>query len=94
VAQARAAYTLELLRLNERESLRAARRNAYGTYHARLEQYCNRKDAGATALVLQGLAKDIVRTPHRMVWQAMQRYRGAVLELNALFTRAPEALRW
>ena len=41
--------TIKILGLNDRDDVVKARRNAFGNYSARLEQYITRRDGGATA---------------------------------------------
>jgi uncharacterized protein (TIGR02646 family) len=90
----RAEHTIELLRLNERELLAKARRNAFGTYRARLNEYAQKKQQGATAKQLTILVNDLLETPHPTVWAEMKRQNSDFSELMNLFVRAPEALNW
>lgn len=90
----RAEYTIELLRLNDRDVLTKARRNVFGSYRARLREYRGRKRAGAAADELDRLAKDLQEMPHPTVWAEMKRQRDVYPELARLFDDAPEALLW
>ncbi len=91
---ARAEYTIELLHLNDRDLLPRARRNAFGSYRARLIEYEKKKRHGTAATVLQNLANDLLQTPHPTVWAEMKRQRNDHLELKQLFQQVPEALNW
>ncbi len=92
--QLRAEYTIELLHLNDRDLLPRARRNAFGSFRARLIEYEKKKSQGATASVLRNLVKDLLQMPHPTVWAEMKRQRNDHLELNHLFQAVPEALNW
>ena len=93
VDELRAEYTINVLKLN-REVLRAARREAYGTYRARLYEYRDRRDDGANEAAL-GHLRDAIRTSaHPTVWREMQRQREFIGELRTLFEEVPEALTW
>ena len=91
---ARAEYTIELLHLNDRDLSPRARRNAFGSYRARLIEYEKKKRHGTAATVLQNLANDLLQTPHPTVWAEMKRQRNDHLELKQLFQQVPEALNW
>ena len=93
-ATKRADYTIELLRLNERDLLIDARRQAFGSYVARLHRYCQRKNAGADAAELDQLAEGIRTMSHPSVWLEMKRQRALHRELRELFEDVPEALEW
>jgi uncharacterized protein (TIGR02646 family) len=90
----RADYTLRILGLNTRDYLVQSRRNAFGGYLARLEQYLQRKNAGHTDAQLQLLIDDLIRSHHRTVWKEMQRQHTLYPPLTQLFAAAPEALTW
>jgi uncharacterized protein (TIGR02646 family) len=90
----RAEYTIELLKLNVRDVLIRARRNVYGTYLARLEQYTVRKEAGENPAKLLPLVTDLLLVPHPTVWAEMKRQAADYPILQRLFTRSPEALSW
>jgi hypothetical protein len=89
----RAAYTLKVLRLNDREILKAARRAAFGAYRSLLKDYGNELAAGnaASANRIKGY---ICESNHATVWAEMKRQRKSIGELKALFDRAPDALDW
>jgi hypothetical protein len=97
----RATYTFnDVLRLDERNFLRDARREAYGDYKARLLEYVHRRDAGASQVQLDKMIKQLQKKNHPTVWKEMQRYRSRNIlkrvdvELDDLFSEAPEALAW
>ena len=93
VDELRAEYTIDVLKLN-REVLRAARREAYSAYRARLSEYRVLRDDGANETDL-GLLRDAIRTSaHPTVWREMQRQREFIGELRTLFEEVPEALTW
>ena len=91
-----------VLRLNheEREFLRQAREEAYGDYKARLTEYVQWRDAGTPPPRLQKMITQLQKKNHPTVWKEMQRYhrRGILrpvdVDLDSLFTQAPEALTW
>jgi hypothetical protein len=87
----RAEYTIETLRLNEREVLLAGRREAYGSYKARVSEYITHRNNGIPAA---GLIAALRRMQHPTVWREMKRTGPLIPELNALFNQAPEALSW
>ena len=70
------------------------RRNAFGNYEARLEQYVNRKAAGASPQALGRLRNSMLRLDHRTVWVELQRQSNDLPRLRELFQAAPEALQW
>jgi uncharacterized protein (TIGR02646 family) len=90
----RARYTIDLLRLNDRDVLIQARRSAFGSYRARLFEYRERKQEGANAAELDQLARGIKEMPHPTVWQEIKRQRQSYPELDDLFRDAAEALTW
>jgi uncharacterized protein (TIGR02646 family) len=90
----RAEYTIGVLRLNDREALRVARREAYGSYVARLDQYIKRRDAGTSKRGLTKLVRALKRMQHPTVWKEIKRQHAYVPELKTLFTQAPEAKKW
>jgi hypothetical protein len=90
----RASYTIQLLRLNRRDHLRVARREAYGSYRARLTEYVHRRDDGAGNSALDLLTDAIRRMQHPTVWSEMRRQSNLIPELTRLFGQAPEALAW
>ncbi len=90
----RANYTLDVLRLNDRDYLISARKEAYGSYRARLIEYIDCKNAGAQPGQISNLISAIQRMQHPTVWREMQRQHALIGELASLFAQAPEALTW
>jgi uncharacterized protein (TIGR02646 family) len=90
----RARYTIEVLRLNKRDYLPKARREAYYSYRARLSEYTARRDAGASEAESRSMIDAILRMQHPTVLHEMRRQRALIPELRKLIRRAPEALEW
>ncbi|MCI0486337.1 MAG: hypothetical protein L0229_07025 [Blastocatellia bacterium] len=90
----RANYTIEVLRLNERDVLPTARREAYGSYRARLSEYITKREGGAPENRLNALVQALQRMGHPTVWKEMKRQHRLLSELQELFEQAPEALDW
>ncbi|MCY4387902.1 MAG: hypothetical protein OXC18_12450 [Desulfurellaceae bacterium] len=93
IDEQRAHYTIDTLKLN-RDVLLAARREAYGAYRARLFEYRQRRDNGASETALRKRSNAIMTSAHPTVWREMQRQRSLVDELRELFSDVPEALSW
>ena len=93
INQRRACYTIGVLKLN-RDVLLEARREAYSAHRARLSEYRDLQDSGATQAKLDIRRDAIKATAHPTVWREMQRQQLAVAELRALFSDVPEALSW
>lgn len=89
----RVEYTIQLLDLN-RDLLPEARERAFGDYRARLYEYIEKRDAGASAKQRKPLIEAIRTMPHPTVWFEMKRQWRKIDELKTLFTKAPEALTW
>ena len=92
VDETRADYTIEILRLNERDYLIDARFSAFSSFHSRLYEYVDRKNNGASQDELDLKQEGIRRSPHPTVWAEMKRQRNAYPQLSELFDAAPEAL--
>jgi len=92
--QQRAAYTIEILGLNDREELPVARLQAYGNYKARLQEYVVKKNAHAPQAELDKLRDGLMTSNHPTVWREMVRQRDGIPELAPLFAQAPEAALW
>lgn len=88
--QARAQYTITLLKLNMREILPVARREAYLSYRARLHEYA----ALRGTLAGDRVAEAISRCGHPTVWSEMKAQAHLIADLKPLFDAAPEALAW
>ncbi len=89
----RAKYTLEVLRLNEREFLKTVRRASFSWYRALLRDYDDQISAG-NAPKAKEIKDAICAAPQATVWAEMKRQRHAYDELKTLFDRAPDALAW
>lgn len=90
----RAKYTIEVLRLNLRESLRVAREIAYQSYAALLHRYILLRKSGAEKPRLDRLVSALRRSGHAVVWAEMKRQRDKIPDVRALFSAAPEAIDW
>ncbi len=90
----RAKYTIEVLRLNDRDILPEARRCAFGSYKARLHVYRSKKRDGTSSGELQAMIRGIQKMPHPTVWAEMKRQHSLHAELATLFQDVPEALQW
>jgi len=90
----RARYTIEILGLNEREVLPAARRAAYRDYRAHLSQYLAVRSNGGDEAELTRLAHEIRARQHPTVWSEMKRQHASLPNLAPLFAAVPEALTW
>lgn len=90
----RANYTIEVLRLNDRDYLVDARRTAFGTYRARLREYLDEKAAGAARPALDLRRNELLKVGHQTVWREMQRQQANYQKLADMFAAAPEALNW
>lgn len=90
----RAKYTIEVLGLNARELLPAARRAAYRDYRAHLSQYLAVRDGGGDEAELLRLATEVRIRQHPTVWAEMKRQHASLPNLAPLFAAAPEALSW
>ena len=97
----RADYTFnEVLRLNQRPSLRKRREAAFHDYKDRLQAYTNNKNSGATQDKLDRIVQRLKKSDHPTVWAEMQwHYSMGYLEridenLHDLFEQSPEALDW
>ena len=88
----RAGFTIDILRLNERDYLREARRNAMVSYEARLARYVELRNGGAPARKVARVKRCIQQSPHPTVWAEMKRQHGHHESLATLFHAAPEAL--
>lgn len=88
----RAEYTIRVLRLNERDLLVAARADAFGGYRARLREFVQQREAGASPGDLARLGNGFRTAPHTTVWAEMKRQHRHLPELEELFVQAPEAL--
>jgi len=90
----RANYTIDVLRLNEREPLVLGRKQAFGNFRARLVEYDQSKRNGVAQIELNSMISNIKESNHITVWEEMKRWHQMVPALNTLFTNNPEALNW
>ena len=88
----RADYTIDVLRLNDRDYLTKARKEAMVTYEALLARYVELRQDGAPSREVARLRKCIQRNPHPTVWAEMKRQHTRHVSLSTLFSAAPEAL--
>lgn len=89
----RAEFTRDILGLN-RDILVESRREAYGNYVARVEQYIHYKKERAEQIDLERLVDALKRMQHPTVWREMKRLKNAIEGLKKLFDAEPEALNW
>lgn len=94
IERERAQYTIETLKLNEREYLPQSRREAFRDYRAHLKVYRTERTGGASAPKLRAIEDDIRAHRHPTVWSEMKRQHRAIRSLKKLFDDVPEALRW
>ena len=90
----RAEYTIKVLRLNDRDVLLKARKEAYDSYEARLSRYIAVRDKGASTIQLKNRVRALKKMQHPTVWREMKRQQGSIPVLRQLFDDAPEALAW
>jgi hypothetical protein len=90
----RADYTIRVLKLNERDVLLKARKEAYDSYEARLSRYITLRDEGEPVIKLKKRVRALKRMQHPTVWKEMKRQHSLIPTLNQLFADAPEALAW
>ncbi len=90
----RAAYTIKTLRLNARDALVRARREAFHDYRTHLGHYKHERDAGASAAQLAEMRAVILQRQHPTVWREMQRQHEQLPALRPLFAAVPEAATW
>ena len=88
----RADYTIDVLRLNDRDYLTKARKEAMETYEALLARYVELRRDGAPSRQVARLRRCIQHNPHPTVWAEMKRQHTRHGSLSTLFSAAPEAL--
>lgn len=89
----RAEWTRDTLGLNSRR-LPRARKLAIGTFRARLKEYADERDGGASSATLDVLRTEILGLDHQTVLREMQRQAPADPVLQPLFARLPEVATW
>jgi uncharacterized protein (TIGR02646 family) len=92
--RARADYTIRTLRLNARDDLLRARRQAYLDYVAHVHQYRYERSRDAKEPRLAELRDVVRKRQHPTVWREIQRQHHKLAELRSLFSEVPEALSW
>lgn len=88
----RAKYTIDTLRLNARDFLIEARKEAFNTYIDSLKVYVHEKQNGTSREKLIKRQLEIESRQHPTVWIEMKRQRERYTELKLLFLAAPELL--
>jgi len=88
----RAKYTIKILKLNSRDFLVEARKEAFNTYSDSLRVYVANKESGKTQAELLKRQKEMESRQHPTVWAEMKRQRSRYEEINSLFQSAPELL--
>lgn len=88
----RAEYTIDVLRLNERDYLIEARENALIAYESMLSRYVQLRDEDAPNSEIARVKKGIQGAPQPTVWAEMKRQHAHHPTLADLFGKAPEAL--
>lgn len=91
--EARARFTIEALRLNERDYLIDARRAAFKAFWGILTRAVQAHEQGRPEEVAEE-RRAIALQNHPTVWAEMKRQRTYFPELANLFDRLPEALDW
>ena len=92
-AGARAAYTIDVLRLNTRDELLRGRRSAFTGYLARLRDYAGQSKNWDLPRRGQFVA-DFRAERYRTVWLEMLRQRKHHPEVDALLSASPESRSW
>ncbi len=90
----RAEYTLEVLRLNDRDYLTKSRENAYRSFLDTLDAYRGQRESGASKRTLSCYPNGIRRSHHQTVWAEMKRQHPTIPCIRSRFAEAPEALKW
>lgn len=93
VGQARANYTIRVLRLNIKDPLPSARGEAFKDFAGRLATYYLAAKNGATATELNQQKVELLKKQHITVWREMQRQAATPL-LRQLFLLVPGADQW
>ncbi len=88
----RAKYTIKILKLNTRDFLVEARREAFNTYCDSLQVYVTEKENGKNEADLLKRQKEMESRQHPTVWAEMRRQRTRYQEINNFFQLAPELL--
>jgi uncharacterized protein (TIGR02646 family) len=92
--KARARHTIDVLKLNARSGLVAARRSAFESFRARVVEYQTVRDGGGTPSELGRKKDSLRRCAHLHVWDEMKRQATRRDDLERLFDPVPEMLDW
>lgn len=92
VGKARAEYTIRVLRLDMKDVLDDARKEAFQDFASRLKAYFLAEKQGATPLALAQMQAELLKKQHISVWREMQRQSKTAL--LPLFSLVPGADRW
>ena len=90
----RANFTIDVLRLNDREPLVEGRKQAYGNYRARLVEYEQAKLDRKPQVEIDRMIANLKESNHITVWEEMKRWNKMIPSLSSLFNRNSEALTW
>lgn len=90
----RAEYTIAVLRLNDRDVLPKARRNAFVAFRSLLGDYRSSRDRGLSEDELRVLKTGVLRQPHQTVFREMIRRGHSIRGLSELVSAIPEAMAW
>ena len=85
-------YTIKILKLNSRDFLVEARKEAFNTYRDSLQVYVTEKESGKNEIDLLKRQKEIESRQHPTVWAEMRRQRNRHEEIKNLLQLAPELL--
>ena len=90
----KAKFTIEVLRLNEREYLVEARKQAYGNFISRIKEYKQAKIDSRSQNELDQMKSNLLRLNHITVWEEIKRSRNHIPEITNLFNSIPEVINW
>lgn len=93
VARLRAEYTLEVLRLNQRDDLVRGRQAAYSGFLSRLDRFARNADQWSAAQ-RRSFVEDFRAERYRGVWEQMKRQRSSLPEVAQLLAAVPQAQDW
>ena len=92
VEQRKAEYTIDKLRLNTRDYLVAARKEAYEAYLNAMKAFVLDKTLNKAAAELQNSLSKFKTKQHPTVWAEMKRQYRSIPEIAELIIQAPELL--
>lgn len=93
VQEARAKFTIDVLGLN-RELILRSRKSAFASFRARLLEYVDMKEDGATTEELDEFRLGLLEMPHLTVFEEMRRQRSFLPKIDDYMNRAPEITTW